>query len=88
MIHIPLLWVDGSKVSVGWNAPLGDDGGEQLVVNMYSGEKVVDSKIIKGSNSKGILQQQATILSRLFYQDLEKKIKRVMKLRQKDLFFL
>ena len=27
--------VDGSKVSVGWNAPLGDDGGEQLVVNMY-----------------------------------------------------
>ena len=52
--------VDGSKVSVGWNAPLGDDGGEQLVVNMYSGEKVVDSKIIKGSNSKGTAEFNPT----------------------------
>ena len=52
--------VDGSKVSVGWNAPLGDDGGEQLVVNMYSGEKVVDSKIIKGSNSKGTAEFKPT----------------------------
>ena len=52
--------VDGSKISVGWNAPLGDDGGEQLVVNMYSGEKVVDSKIIKGSNSKGTAEFNPT----------------------------
>ena len=52
--------VDGSKVSVGWNAPLGDDGGEQFVVNMYSGEKVVDSKIIKGSNSKGTAEFNPT----------------------------
>ena len=52
--------VDGSKISVGWNAPLGDDGGEQLVVNMYSGEKVVDSKIIKGSNSKGTAEFKPT----------------------------
>ena len=52
--------VDGSKISVGWNAPLGDDGGEKLVVNMYSGEKVVDSKIIKGSNSKGTAEFKPT----------------------------
>ena len=52
--------VDGSKISVGWNAPLGDDGGEKLVVNMYSGEKVVDSKIIKGSNSKGTAEFNPT----------------------------
>ena len=52
--------VDGSKVSVGWNAPLGDDGGEQLAVNMYSGEKVVDSKIIKGSDSKGTAEFNPT----------------------------
>ena len=52
--------VDGSKISVSWNAPLGDDGGEQLAVNMYSGEKVVDSKIIKGSNSKGTAEFNPT----------------------------
>ena len=52
--------VDGSKISVSWNAPLGDDGGEQLAVNMYSGEKVVDSKIIKGSNSEGTAEFNPT----------------------------
>jgi hypothetical protein len=48
--------VNGSKISVPYTAVIGDNGGEQISVEMYSGETLVDTQISKAAGTAGTVE--------------------------------